>query len=114
MPSGLASITQKRPAKSPACSITAAWTQVGRHLFSSRILPYFNACTTLPTPNILRYVLHTSCTIYCIGCRLSSSLSGPGLYEKPANLEQQGVSAATDNPLKTFLTTPKLSEEYAQ
>lgn len=51
MPSGLASITQKRPAKSPACSITAAWTQVGRHLFSSRILPYFNACTTLPTPN---------------------------------------------------------------
>ncbi|KAL0046449.1 hypothetical protein WJX82_000884 [Trebouxia sp. C0006] len=37
-----------------------------------------------------------------------------GLYEKPANLEQQGVSAVTNNPLKTFLTTPKLSEEYAQ
>lgn len=37
-----------------------------------------------------------------------------GLYEKPASLEQQGVSAVTDNPLKTFLTTPKLSEEYAQ
>lgn len=37
-----------------------------------------------------------------------------GLYEKPSSTEQYSVPATSENPLKVFLTTPKLSEEHTQ
>ena len=37
-----------------------------------------------------------------------------GLYESSADAAQQNILATSENPLKKYLTTPKLSEEHLQ